>query len=176
MTAPFRVIVADPPWQHADQLPGPRRGASKHYRTMSAAEISAYPLPPIADDAWLFLWRVASMQEEALQIVRAWGFVPKSEIVWLKMTNAWRPAFGMGRYVRGAHETCIVATRGRVRPAKRSVRSVFASRRLEHSRKPDFFLELVEELTGGGPYVELFARRQRDGWSAIGDELPAAAE
>lgn len=173
---PFRVIVADPPWPFADKLPGAKRGAAKNYSLLNVDEIARFALPPIADDAWLFLWRVAAMQEEALSVVRAWGFQPKSEIVWLKMTKRWTPAFGMGRYVRAAHETCVVATRGRVQPAVRNVRSVFGSRRLEHSRKPDVFFEIVEELTGGGPYLELFARRRRDGWSAIGDELPMAAE
>lgn len=172
----FRVVVADPPWAFADALPGPKRGAAKHYATMSVDQIAHFELPPIADDAWLFLWRVSSQVEEALAVVRAWGFVPKAEIVWVKLTANARPAFGMGHYVRGAHETCIVATRGHVKAASRSVRSVFFSPRLRHSEKPEVFFELVEEIAGRGPFVELFARRRRSGWAAFGDELPAAAE
>lgn len=178
MTQPYRVIVADPPWAFSDKLPGKSRGAAKNYACMSVADICSFPLPPIAADAWLFLWRVSSMPEEALRVVRAWGFVPKSEIVWLKMTKGWTPAFGLGRYVRAAHETCIVATRGRVKPACRSVRSVFGAQRQEHSRKPDVFLDIVEELTGADavPRLEMFARRHRAGWTCMGNELPSAAE
>lgn len=78
---PYRVIVADPPWQFGDALPGPKRGATSHYETLSLGALKNFPLPPIADDAMLLLWRVAAMQQEALDVVKAWGFKVKSEIV-----------------------------------------------------------------------------------------------
>lgn len=166
----FRVLVADPPWSFGDKLPGKNRGAAKNYSVLSVEGICRFELPPLARDAWLFLWRVSSQVEEAYRVVRAWGFVPKSEIVWEKVTSGGKAHFGMGRYVRASHETCIVATRGRVKPLSRSVRSRFAAPTGEHSEKPAAFYAIVESLAAG-PYVELFARRQRQGWTCLGDEL-----
>ena len=205
---PFRVVVADPPWSFADSLPGPKRGASKHYDTMSVDEIAGFELPPIADDAWLFLWRVASMTVEALWVARAWGFTPKSEIVWVKTldddpadtmypivaasresggivdvgTVAYKAAerarrlrIGMGRSVRNAHESCLVCKRGRPERRHADVPSVIFAKRRAHSEKPERFFTAVERLSDG-PYLELFARRARPGWTTLGDELPQAAE
>lgn len=216
----YRTIVADPPWVFQDKLPGPGRGAEKHYRVMSQLDIESY-LPcllrtqatleaqsiavlgaganiGVTADAWLFLWRVASQQEEALRVVRAWGFVPKAEIVWVKTKACKRckgsgvskrtPVqvtycadcsgsgesrelrIGMGRTVRNAHETCIVATRGRPTRLAANVPSVIFAPRGRHSRKPEAFRDLVERLAPG-PYLELFARTRRKGWTCMGDEL-----
>jgi len=166
-----RVLAADPPWPFRDKLPGNGRGAVKHYACLSLAEICTFPLPNMADDSWLFLWRVASMPWEALAVCKAWGFVPKSEIVWRKTTDdGTRIRIGMGRTVRNAHETCIVATRGKPKRLSAAVPSVFDAPRGAHSAKPDRFYELVEQLAPG-PRVELFARRHRDGWTCLGDEV-----
>ena len=113
---------------------------------------------------------MSSQVEEAYRVVRAWGFVPKSEIVWEKLTSSGKPWFGMGRYVRASHETCIVAVRGRVQPLVRNIRSRFSAPGGRHSEKPEVFYDLVERLAPG-PYVELFARRQRPGWTCLGDEI-----
>jgi site-specific DNA-methyltransferase (adenine-specific) len=177
---PFQVICADPAWRFSDRLPGKTRGADKQYPTQTVDEICALEMfwrLPIADDAWLFLWRVASMQEEALRVVRAWGFVPKTERVWEKLTKTGKPWFGMGRYLRASHETCIVAVRGRPKPLVRNIRSRFAAPiplgpngRPRHSAKPEVFYDDVERLARG-PYVELYARRLRSGWTCIGNEV-----
>jgi N6-adenosine-specific RNA methylase IME4 len=175
-----RVLVADPPWHFGDRLPGNGRGASKHYDTLSAINIMRFPLPPIADSAHLFLWRVASMVPEALDVVRTWGFTAKSELVWLKRTPKGKRWFGMGRQVRMEHEVCIIATRGRAQVRDRSIRSCFEAPAGRHSAKPDEFFEIVERLTGAPDYthathIELFARRTRDGWRCYGNEIDVAA-
>lgn len=170
MAGPYSVLVADPPWQFGDALPGKGRGAVKHYDVLRLEDIERFPLPPLADDALLFLWRVSAMVEEAYRVCRAWGFVPKSELVWEKFTKHGKQHFGMGRYVRASHETCIIATRGRVKVASRSIRSVFPAVVGKHSAKPDRFYQIVESLHCG-PYVELFARRHRSGWACLGKEL-----
>ena len=172
---PFRCIAADPPWQFGDSLPGKSRGASKNYRAMSTPELCALQLPPIADDALLFMWRVAAMPVDALAVARSWGFAPKSELVWVKTTSARADAalhFGMGRYVRASHETCIVAARGQASKLvlDHSVRSVFFAPTGAHSAKPEAFFDLVERLCGG-PRLELFSRARRPGWTTLGDEL-----
>ena len=180
----FKVLLADPPWAFADKLPGETRGAAKNYAVLSLDEIRRFPLPPLADDALLFLWRVSSQPEEALSVARAWGFVPKSEIVWVKTvkdaSGCYQPgdalAFGMGRYVRHAHEGCLIASRGKGHTLirNRAVRSIFFSPRLKHSEKPEAIYSIIESLAPG-PYAELFARRVRVGWSQWGDELPGGA-
>ncbi len=171
-----RVIAWDPPWQPKDKLPGPARGAGRNYQTMSVEEICRYPLPQLHPDALMFLWRLSAMQEEALQVVRAKGFRPVSEVVWDKLTKHGEPWFGMGRYVRASHETAIIAVRGRPRIASRSVRSRFdasvptdARGRYIHSAKPEYFYRLIVERLSPGPYLELFARRRRTGWTCRGD-------
>jgi N6-adenosine-specific RNA methylase IME4 len=173
-----RVLCADVPWRFGDKLPGKKRGAARHYPTMSVAEIALFPLPPLAPDAYLFFWRVASMQEEALAVIRAWGFTLKSEIVWQKLTKKGKPWFGMGRTVRASHETALIATRGKPKPLSRSERSVLVAPapvgedgKYIHSAKPEAFYDKVERLARG-PYVELFARRQRAGWTCLGNEMP----
>lgn len=183
-----RVVVADPPWKFGDTLPGDKRGAAKHYDVMDADAIARLRIPDVADDAHLFLWRVASMQREALDVVAAWGFDVKSEIVWLKRTKTGKRWFGMGRHVRAEHEVCLICTRGRGAGVRdRSQRSTFTTELYldddgggsfeavagEHSRKPDEFYAIVEALVPG-PYVELFARRPRPGWQSIGNQLPGS--
>lgn len=172
---PARVVTADPPWGFDDPLPGKKRGAAKHYKTMTVEEIKAFRLPPLAKDSVLLLWRVAAMVEEAYAVCRAWQFVPKSELIWVKTTQLDDPAhlaFGMGRHTRNCHEVCIIAQRGKNirRPESKSVRSVFYAPVQEHSRKPERFFDIVERLYPG-PYQEMFARRQRPNWRCSGLEL-----
>jgi len=170
----FAVLVADPPWSFADKL-GRKRGAARQYQVLSLDEIKKFPLPSLAKDAFLFLWRVSSQVEEAYEVVRYWGFVPKSEIVWVKKTKHGNRHMGMGRTVRGEHEVCIVATRGRPRVKSRGIRSTFDAPVGRHSAKPEAFFDLVEALAAG-PYVELFARRRRRGWTCIGNEVDGPAD
>lgn len=140
---------------------------------MTWTDVAGLRLPPIADNAVLFLWRVASMQREALDVVRAWGFEVKSELVWLKTTARGARHFGMGRYVRNEHETCLIATRGRATPVVRNVRSTFSAPVGVHSAKPDEFYRIVETMYPGNR-LELFARRERSGWKCIGDQLTSS--
>lgn len=185
----YRVVVADCPWRFGDKLPGATRGAERHYPTMSVGELERLVLPSIEDDAHLFFWRVSSMQQEALDVVRAWGFTVKSELVWIKRTKNGAINFGMGRHVRLGHEICLIATRGRgAGILNRSQRSVFGDVDLleriddagggefdaeigRHSAKPDEFYDIVRALVPG-PRVELFARIAREGFDPIGNQLP----
>lgn len=200
---PFDVVVADPAWMFGDKLPGAGRGAEKHYGVMTTRGIcdmasivhrTATPIALtmsgqralIAEDAHLFLWRVSAMQQEALDVVRAWGFTVKSELVWLKRTKKDKEHFGMGRHVRMSHEVCLICTRGRgAGIVNRSQRSTFTTDLDEdgggefeaqvgrHSKKPDRFYEIVEGLFAPSVRrLELFARRARPGWTVLGDEAP----
>jgi N6-adenosine-specific RNA methylase IME4 len=180
------VLVADLPWPFGDKLPGGGRGAEKHYKVMSVSDIMRFPLPPLEEIAMLVLWRVASQQQEALDVVKAWGFTVKSEIVWVKTKagttdetddpeDEKSKKIGMGHYVRNEHETALVCTRGSFKVHDRGVRSTFRAPIGAHSEKPEKFFELVERLAGPdreGHLCELFGRRARIGWHVYGDELP----
>lgn len=192
---PFRVVCADPPWPFGDKLPGPGRGAARNYGLLSLDQIRSgefvggglvRELDVIADDAYLFLWRVSAgadideltMVEEAYTVARAWGFAPKTELIWRKQTKNGKRHFGMGWHFRAEHEACIVAVRGKPKPLVRNLRSVLeapapsgSNGRAIHSAKPEeFYSERVEKISRG-PYLELFARRQRPGWTCVGDAL-----
>jgi N6-adenosine-specific RNA methylase IME4 len=192
---PFDVVVADPPWAFGDKLPGKTRGAERHYEMMSITELKELALDGVADDAVLFLWKVAAIPEWQL-VCSAWGFKPVAELVWVKVGKQRsrsfcetievgevcvdhhvedryfaKLAFGMGRKVRNCHETCIIAQRGKpMQPADRSIRSVFFAPVREHSRKPDEFYRIVERLYPTANRVELFSRQDRPGWTCLGDE------
>jgi len=185
---PARVVVADPAWLFGDALPGETRGASRVYDCMRTYAICSLTPDcghtimgqPIADDAILFLWRVAALQQDALVVARAWNFEVKTDLVWLKKTTDGLRWFGMGRTLRAEHEICLVCTRGRPSLKSHSIRSTFvtdldvaglSARVGRHSEKPDEFYEIVDSLSDG-PYLELFARKTRAGWRSVGNELP----
>ncbi len=184
---PAGVLVTDDPWTFDDSLG--ERGAEAHYEggVLALEQIAAFPLPPLQRDCVLFMWRVAGANEElslaeaAYRIARIRGFVPRSEIVWRKLSKNGLPldedpeaatgeAFGLGHYVRNMHEVCLICTRGNPMLKDRAVRSVFSAPLGEHSEKPDAFYNLVERMYDG-PSVELFARKRRRGWISYGDEL-----
>jgi N6-adenosine-specific RNA methylase IME4 len=182
----YDVLVTDPPWKHRDGLA--KRGAAAKYKCMPTKAICNMALPPLAKNAWVFLWRLANMQDDAFEVAQAWDLTIKTELVWQKLTKNGLNHFGMGYYLRASHETCLVCTRGRVRPVVKNIRSTFSAKmpveptgrltkkgrplmRYIHSAKPDEFYDLVEELTGPGlQRVEMFSRRYRDGWKCMGNE------
>ncbi len=167
---PARVVTVDWPWKFRDNLPGKRRGAAKIYKVMKA-DPKNYQLPPLDKDCVMFFWRVAAMPQEALDLIRAWGFKAKSEIVWNKTTKHGKRAFGMGHYFRGEHEVCILATRGKPpAPRLRNVRSTFTAMIGAHSEKPAEFYRIVRSMYDG-PRVAVFERKKRVGFKCYGDEL-----
>ncbi len=243
----YQAICADPAWQPKDKLPGKGRGASKNYKTMPTADIcglartfmkyrgdDAYrqlylymsdKACAVAPDALLGLWRLSSMQTDALDVVKAWGFTHKTELPWVKyfpckpcggtgliftptseetcelctfggkklwLAGCGTPWFGMGRYLRNAHETCVIATRGAMTKniKAKNIRTVLHApvpwdwerKRIDkagrvhtggpiHSAKPEkFYTQIIEKLVDG-PYLELFGRRRRRGWTVLGNQV-----
>lgn len=177
-TVRVQCIVADPPWQFDDKIG--KRGAGANYQTLNFYELCSLAWPQWiepADDCYLFLWKVASMPLEAYRLLDSWGFTPKTEIVWQKLTKNGKPWFGMGHHVRASHETAIVATRGKPKRLRANVRSTFSAPvplnedgLYRHSAKPELFQDIVESFCQG-PRLELFARRRRSGWHCVGNEL-----
>lgn len=171
------VLVADPPWPTDSLNVSSFNTNYEHYEKLSIQQIKDFPLPPLADDAWLFLWRLQYMVPEAMEVMKAWGFEHKSGIVWRKLTSRGNPHFGPGYYLRGAHEVCIIGRRKRTSKSKKprprrakNIRTLFEAKVGRHSAKPDEFYNIVERF-GYGPYVELFSRNRRKGWRCFGNEV-----
>lgn len=163
-TPRYRTIVADPPWPIRWSVP---------YPTMPVDAIADLAVAEfVEDDAHLFMWTLDRfvLDGTAARVCRAWGFEPLPQmIVWAK-ANA-----GLGRFVRPAHELVLIGRRGDARFRPVSVRSVYEWKQTYvdgsklHSAKPEAMLDVVESLSDG-PYLELFARRQRFGWDTWGNQ------
>ncbi len=161
----YRTIVADPPWEMPGGGPRKPGGGRLPYPTMTLEEIRALDVP--ADlRSTLFLWTTEAflIDGSALSVVHAWGFSRTRILIWAKNV------IGLGDFPRRNHEVCLVAIRGQRRDV-RSVQNwncVYEGAR-RHSAKPDGFFDLVESVSPG-PYLEMFARRQRLGWHTWGNE------
>lgn len=159
----YDIIYADPPWKYYLQL----RGDSElHYNTMPMDEISELRVPS-ADNAVLFLWATNPKLPQALEVMDRWGFTYKTNLVWIK------DKIGTGYYFRAKHELLLLGTKGNIPAPMEHCRphSVLNSPRREHSQKPDEIYEYIEVMYPGRSYLELFARNEREGWTAWGDEL-----
>ena len=127
---------------------------------------------PVEDDAHLYLWTTNAFMVEAHALAEAWGFVQKTIITWTKIRQAdGQPSMKMGYYYRGATEHCLFCVRGKLKLIGPAAPTAILSDRLPHSQKPEKFYRMVEEQSPG-PYLELFARRKRLGWSSWGNEVP----
>lgn len=177
----YSIIYADPPWQFSNVKTGGslKSGANSKYMTTSIEDLKAMDVNSLAaDDALLVMWWVGSMPQEAIDLVNAWGFTLKNMngIVWNKLTVNNNPHFGMGFYTRAGSESCLIATKGKFKPASRSVRAVFRAEEqiqfegkiLRHSEKPKQVRELIVELAGDLPRLEMFNRD--DSWDVFGNE------
>jgi N6-adenosine-specific RNA methylase IME4 len=166
------VIVADPPWRHEFPV-AENRTIENHYPTMSHEEICLLPVGSIAaEDAALFLWATSPKLEEAMQVLRAWGFTYRTCAVWDKQQ------IGMGHYFRQQQEFILVGARGALPCPAQSSRpaSMIRSPRLRHSEKPAIAMEFIEQMYPEPALVklELFARNPRPGWHAWGNQAGTA--
>jgi N6-adenosine-specific RNA methylase IME4/ParB-like chromosome segregation protein Spo0J len=164
-TGLFDLIYADPPWQLGN--PDSDTAPENHYPTMGLEEIAALELP-VAENAILFLWAVNCVLEQAFEVMRTWGFSPKTNLAWVK------PSIGLGSWARNRHELLLVGVRGAFAPPPSARRpdSVIEAKRRRHSQKPDCVYELIEAMYPDAKRLELFARGTRQGWSAWGNEVP----
>lgn len=167
----YRTIVADPPWAversfgGANWRNGERDRPALDYPTMSLRDIRWLPVRKLAEDnAHLYLWTTNQYLREAFGLPQYWGFSPASLLTWCKP----RGGFVGGSFYPNT-EYVIFARRGTLATKQRVNSSWFEWPRGEHSQKPEAFLDLVEE-TSPGPYLEMFARRNRLGWDTWGNE------
>lgn len=172
----FRTILADPPWRFANRTGkvAPEHGRLSRYETMSLDDICTLPVSELAEDtAHLYLWVPNALLPEGLRVLESWGFQYKSNLIWHKIRKDGGPdGRGVGFYFRNVTEILLFGTRGknaRTEAAGRSQVNFIASRKREHSRKPDEQYELIESCSRG-PYLEMFARGNRDGWTYWGNQ------
>lgn len=175
LTGTYKTILADPPWRFQNRTGkvAPEHGRLKRYETMSLDEIKAMPVANhAAEEAHLYLWTPNALLPEAIEVVRAWGFNYKTNLVWYKVRKDGGPdGRGVGFYFRNVTELLLFGVRGKMRTLQpgRSQVNLFSSRKREHSRKPSQIYDLVTACSPG-PYLELFAREQVDGWAQWGDQ------
>ena len=171
----YKTILADPPWQFQNRTGkvAPEHKRLSRYSTLSLNEIMEIPIETAAfESAHLYLWVPNALLSEGLQVMKAWGFRYKANIVWHKIRKDGGPdGRGVGFYFRNTTELLLFGIRGSMRTLSpgRSQVNIIKSRKREHSRKPDEQYELIESCSPG-PYLELFARGARKKWSAWGNE------
>ena len=168
----YGVVYADPPWTFRTRSPkGDDRSANQHYETMTLGEIAEYRMPRLYRHCALFLWATDPMIPEALYVMGRWGFTYRTVAFhWIKQTKSGAPSLGLGYWTRANPEICLFGTRGRPTRQSRGVRRALFAPQREHSRKPDEVYAAIEALMRG-PYIELFARHKRAGWTQEGNEL-----
>jgi N6-adenosine-specific RNA methylase IME4 len=169
----FGVVYGDPPWRFEpySRETGLERDAANHYPVMTLADIKALEVPSIAaDDCVLFLWGTSPMIEQALEVMRAWGFAYRSQFIWVK------DKIGLGFWARGKHEHLLIGVKGHPPAPAPGTQfpSVLEAKVREHSRKPDEAYAIIERYFPTMPKVELFARvgTARPGWQHWGPEAP----
>jgi N6-adenosine-specific RNA methylase IME4 len=172
----FSTILADPPWQFQNRTGkvAPEHKRLNRYRTMTLSDIRGLPVASVvAPTAHLYLWVPNALLLEGLQVMRDWGFEYKTNIVWHKVRKDGGPdGRGVGFYFRNVTELILFGVKGKqartLAPGRRQV-NMLKTRKREHSRKPDEIFDVVEACSPG-PFLELFARGPRHGWTTWGDQ------
>lgn len=172
----YSTIYADPPWRFQNRTGkvAPEHKRLTRYETMTLEEIKALPVGHISSEkSHLYLWVPNALLPEGLEVMKAWGFEYKGNIVWEKIRKDGEPdGRGVGFYFRNVTELLLFGVRGMpyrtLSPARSQVNLIRTQKR-EHSRKPDEIVPIIERCSSG-PYLELFARGDRKGWDMWGNQ------
>ena len=178
----FRTILADPPWRFVNRTGkvAPEHKRLARYGTMATADICQMPIAALTEPtSHLYLWVPNALLPEGLKVMEAWGFQYKANIVWHKVRkDGGSDGRGVGFYFRNVTEILLFGVRGKnartLAPGRRQV-NLLATRKREHSRKPDEIYPIIEGCSPG-PRLELFARGTRPGWTVWGNEADASYE
>lgn len=182
----FGTIMADPPWQFQNKTGkvAPEHKRLNRYSTMNLEDICAMPVQSLAaDPAHLYLWVPNALLPEGLKVMESWGFKYKSNIIWQKIRKDGGPdGRGVGFYFRNVTEILLFGTKGKnartLAPGRSQVNyiageepdgDIIKTRKREHSRKPDEQYGVIESCSNG-PFLELFARGERPGWTVWGNQ------
>jgi len=166
----YSVIYADPPWSYNATLPPKYGDVRFHYKVMSDEDIYNMPVKDMTDkNCVLFLWVTSPKLPEGIELIKRWGFEYKTSFVWDKIKH------NMGYYNSVRHELLLVAGKGSSTPTmhkKKLYDSVVSIERSDkHSEKPEYFRKLIEELYPNTQKIELFARKNTEGWDTFGNEV-----
>ena len=164
----YGTILADPPW---DVNQRGNYGAIKYYNLMTLKQIKAMPVAELAkENAHCWLWVTNSTLEHGFDVLRTWGFTPRSVFTWIK------PRMGLGVYLRGASEHVLLGTRGTAPIRFKAQMNWGFFPQQGHSHKPEEVYKIIERCSPG-PFVELFARRRPPGeWDIWGNEIASDIE
>lgn len=165
-TARFATVVIDPPWDWGDEGDVDQMGRAKPtYETLSLEKLLNLPVSNLSDvDCHLYLWITNRSLPKGFQLIDRWGFRYVTCLTWVK------PHFGMGNYFRGQTEHVLFALKGSQPLKRKDAGTVFyAPRGKAHSSKPKEFYSLVESCSPG-PYLEMFSRQPREGWTQWGED------
>lgn len=175
VNGPFTTIYADPPWRFQNRTGkmAPEHQRLLRYPTMTLEEILELPVNRLAaSQSHLYLWVPNALVAEGLEVLKRWGFTYKTNLVWYKIRKDGGPdGRGVGFYFRNVTELILFGVRGSMRTLEAGRRqvNVLSKQKREHSRKPDEIYQLIESCSPG-PYLELFARHPRKGWTQWGNE------
>ena len=178
----YKTIYADPPWQFQNRTGkvAPEHKRLSRYSTMKLSEIMQLPVSEVADEkSHLYLWVPNALLPDGLEVMKAWGFEYKTNLIWEKVRKDGMPdGRGVGFYFRNVTEILLFGIKGsnnRTLQAGRSQVNLIRSMKREHSRKPDEFISLIESCSSA-PYLELFARGDRNNWDMWGDQATDSYE
>lgn len=184
MSARYGVIIADPPWAYRNA--GAEGSAALVYPTMRTEDICALDVAALAaDDCVLLLWATLPLLRDAFRVVDSWGFAYVTAMPWVKLaddprrdlwgSHRYTPQYGTGFWVRACAELVLICRRGNPKPPPAAARSVgLLSENFGHSRKPQNIYQYAEYFDG--PYLEMFARRAREGWDIWGNQVASTVE
>ena len=163
----YDLVYADPPWQYGNSMPNYYTEQANYYPLMSIDQICQMPIKEIINkDAVLFLWVTSPMLQDAFKVIEAWGFKYKTSFVWDKIKH------NMGHYSSVRHEFLLLAIRGSYPLHNLKLYdSVYSEDRTEHSKKPQFYYQMIEDIYCNAKKIELFSREKREGWYSYGNQL-----
>jgi N6-adenosine-specific RNA methylase IME4 len=171
----YKTVLADPPWRFINRTGkvAPEHKRLNRYPTLSLDEIKEIPVHLVtAKSSHLSLWGPNALLKEGLEVMEAWGFRYKTNIIWHKIRKDGGPdGRGVGFYFRNTTEIILFGTRGNLRtlPPGRSQVNIIRTRKQEHSRKPDDLYNIIEACSSA-PYLELFSRGTRKNWDVFGNQ------
>lgn len=171
----YHIIYADPPWRYDNKHA--KGEADSLYPTLALEEIKNIPVGKLAEkDCVLFLWFTYPMIQEALEVIKSWGFEYKTlGFQWVKLsTTGQKLHWGPGYWTRRNSEGCFIATKGNIRPVRHDIHELVISPLIKHSKKPDSCREDIVKLMGPLSRIELFSRQGYNGWDFWGNEVGEA--
>jgi len=168
----YKIIYADPPWKYKN-MGNIQAVANKHYKTMNNKDICNLPIKNISDNnSILFLWATFPKIQEALDVIKAWGFEYKTVgFVWIKKNKNLTNFFGVGWYTKSNTEVCLIGVKGKAPKISNKISQIIETIREKHSKKPNIVRNKIIEFCGDIPKIELFAREKIEGWDVWGNEV-----